>query len=103
MGICFNATNGYMKVNDVNMQSSIKDNEKVRTNEKTCCKHDTVMISPEAASFREVEQSTKAVANEVNESVSPEKIQSLKEQIAAGTYGVSSGDVADAILGRLAF
>ncbi len=103
MGISFNATSGYMKVNDVSLQGGVKENEKVRPNEKTFCKHDTVMISPQAASFREVEQNTKAVAAEVNQSVSPEKINSLKAQISAGTYNVSAGDVADAILDRLAF
>lgn len=103
MDICFNATSGYMKVNEVSLQGNVKEGEKIRLNEKTSCKHDTVMISPQAASFREVEQNTRTVAAEVNSSVSPEKINSLKAQIAAGTYNVSAGDVADAILDRLAF
>ena len=53
--------------------------------------------------FAEVDRSTKAIASEVSACAPQEKINSLKAQIAAGTYNVSAGDVADAILSRLAF
>ncbi|MBP1564515.1 MAG: flagellar biosynthesis anti-sigma factor FlgM [Oscillospiraceae bacterium] len=102
MNINFNVCNGYMKTNEIGSQS-LKEFSGIRPAERTVGKHDTVSISSEAASFAEVDRSTKAIASEVSTCAPQEKINSLKAQIAAGTYNVSAGDVADAILSRLAF
>ena len=64
---------------------------------------DKVSISPEASSFHELDKTTKSISSEVSASASQEKIESLKAQIQSGTYSVSAGSVADAILDRMAF
>ena len=103
MNINFNVLNGYMKTAEIGSQNGIRETENVQKSGRPAVKLDTVSISPEAASFREINGSTKAVAAEVNGSAPKERINSLKAQIAAGTYNVSAGDVADAILSRLSF
>jgi anti-sigma28 factor (negative regulator of flagellin synthesis) len=64
---------------------------------------DKVSISPEASSFREIDNVKKSISSEVSGAGSQERLNSLKAQIQAGTYNVSAGSVADAILGRMAF
>jgi len=104
MNINFNVCSSYLKAKEIGSQS-VKDNENIKTSDadKVCVKHDTVSISPEAASFREIDRSTKAISSDIESSVSQEKINSLKAQIADGTYNVSEEEVADAILDRLSF
>lgn len=103
MNINFNVCSGYMKT-DKTGSKNLRDYKGTYMSGKILSgQHDTVSISPEATSFRELDRSTKAIASEVYGSASQEKINSLKAQISAGTYNVSSGDVADAILDRMAF
>lgn len=103
MNINLNACNGYLKAQEINSQP-VKENEFIQpAGGKLNVKHDKVSISPEAASFAEISRSTKTIASEVSSTASQEKINSLKAQIAAGTYKVSADDVADAILDRIAF
>ncbi len=104
MNINFNVCNSYLKAKGIGPQS-VKDNENIKMSEtdKACIKHDTVSISPEAASFREIERSTRTISSDIENYASQEKINSLKAQIADGTYNVSAEEVADAILDRLSF
>lgn len=102
MNINFNVCNGYMKTNEIGSQG-IKEYGNIKSAGRIPAKQDTVSISSEATMFAEVDRGTKAIASEVSACAPQEKINSLKAQIAAGTYNVSAGDVADAILSRLAF
>ncbi len=102
MNINFNVCNGYIKTKEIGTQT-VKEYGNIKSENRLFSKHDTVSISSEAASFAEVDRTTKAIASEVNGCASQDKINSLKAQIAAGTYNVSAGEVADAILDRLAF
>lgn len=102
MNINLNACSGYLKAQEISSQP-VKENEFCKPVGKLSAKHDKVSISPEAASFAEIDRSTKTIASEISGSASQERINSLKAQIAAGTYNVSADDVADAILDRMAF
>lgn len=61
-------------------------------------KTDTVSISEEAASRAEARRLAGGLAAEVEGAASPERIEALRVQVAAGEYHVSSEDLADAIL-----
>ncbi|MBE6852069.1 MAG: flagellar biosynthesis anti-sigma factor FlgM [Ruminococcus sp.] len=104
MNINFNnVCSGYMKtekIGNINTKGYI---DPMSSGKVHSGQHDMVSISPEAASFRELDRSTKTIASEVYGSASQEKINSLKSQISAGTYNISAGSVADAILERMAF
>lgn len=105
MNINFNnVCSGYMKTDKIG-KSGLKGYTNMMTTpgRVTAGQRDKVSISPEASSFRELDRSTKAIASDVHGSASQEKINSLKAQIQAGTYNVSAGSVADAILDRMAF
>ena len=105
MNINFNnVSSGYMKTEKIG-KAALKGYTSIMSagERMTSGQHDKVSMSPEAASFRELDRSTKAIASEVSSSASQEKINSLKAQIQAGTYSVSAGSVADAILDRMAF
>lgn len=104
MNINFNNVNsGYMKTEKVGSTNIKGYTSMVPSGRTNVGQHDKVSISPEASSFREIDRSSKAIASEIHSSASQEKINSLKAQISAGTYNVSAGNVADAILQRLAF
>lgn len=64
-------------------------------------KKDSFSLSSEASLFRECGKTIKSAAAEITSPVSDEKIASLKSCIKNGSYYVSSGQIADAILDRL--
>ena len=64
-------------------------------------KKDSFSLSSNASMFRECSQAIKNAVNEVTAPAAEEKITSLKQQISSGAYNVSSGQIADAILGRI--
>ncbi len=100
-----NISGGYMKTEKVGGAAGIKayTNIMASAGRPAAGQHDKVSISPEASSFCELDKTTKSISSEVSASASQEKIESLKAQIQSGTYSVSAGSVADAILGRMAF
>ncbi len=105
MNINFNnVSTGYMKTEKIT-SAGIKGytNMMAATGKSAANQRDKVSISPEASAFREIDKTAKSIASEVSNSASQEKINSLKAQIQAGTYNVSAGSVADAILDRMAF
>ncbi len=87
-----------MKINDTQRVGAVnpyqRSNEaKAVTGEKKATRKDEVSISPEAMEMLQ--------ANSVQASADAEraqKIQSLKEQVAAGTYNVDAGALADKLL-----
>ncbi len=104
MNINFNSVNsGYMKTDKIGAKNIKGYANMIPSGRTPVNQHDTVSISPEASSFRELDRSSKAIASEIHGSASQERINSLKAQISAGTYNVSAGSVADAILERMAF
>ena len=105
MNINFNnVSSGYMKTEKIG-SAGIKGytNMMASTGKASVSQRDKVSISPEASAFRELDKTAKSIASEVSNSAPQEKINSLKAQIQAGTYNVSAGSVADAILDRMAF
>lgn len=67
----------------------------------TSGKTDMVSISAKAADFSAAKVKTTIAAN-VNSYSSAERISDIKEQVSAGTYNVSSQDIAKSILNRFA-
>lgn len=97
-----NVCSGYMRTEQISSKG-VQGYNNVENVSKPMQKKDTVTISPEASAFRELSSSNKAIAAGINNFASQEKINSLKAQIAAGTYNVSADKVADAILERMVF
>ena len=99
-----NISGGYLKTDKVG-STGIKAYTNVMSSagRPTAGQRDKVSISPEASAFREISETKQSISSEVSEAGSEERIKSLKAQIQAGTYNVSAGSVADAILGRMAF
>ena len=64
-------------------------------------KKDTVQISSEAATLRDINRMVKAVMKDIEEFDSPARLHDIKTAIENSTYNVSSQDVADEILTRL--
>ncbi|WP_017810944.1 MULTISPECIES: flagellar biosynthesis anti-sigma factor FlgM [Paenibacillus] len=87
-----------MKINDTQRVNAINPYQrnveaKSVTNEKKAGRKDEVSISPEAMEMLQA-NATQASANAER----AQKIQSLKEQVAAGTYKVDAGALADKLL-----
>lgn len=62
---------------------------------------DQLQISPQGSFQRSLAESAAAIGRETA-TVSPQRLAELKQQIAQGTYQVSAGDLADAMLSRSA-
>ncbi|WP_044974538.1 flagellar biosynthesis anti-sigma factor FlgM [Ruminococcus sp. HUN007] len=100
-----NISGGFMKTEKVGSAAGIKAYTNIMTSSgrPAAPQRDKVSISPEASSYCELDKTTKSISSEVSGPASQEKISSLKAQIQSGTYSVSAGSVADAILDRMAF
>lgn len=61
-------------------------------------KKDSFSLSSEASMFRECGKVIKSAVAEITSSAGEDKINSLKQQIENGSYNISSGQIADAIL-----
>lgn len=66
-------------------------------------KTDTVSISSNADSFRAMKETTNRISEEVKAGASAERLMDIKSKIENGTYAVSSGAAADAILAHMMF
>lgn len=62
---------------------------------------DTVVISQDAAARAEAGRVAAPLAQEVESTVTPERLQTLQQSVADGSYYVESGAIADAILDRI--
>lgn len=62
---------------------------------------DKVTFSEESAARAELSRLNATLANEVEDTASPEKLASLAHSVNSGTYFVDSDDLADAILGSI--
>lgn len=62
---------------------------------------DTVQISEDAALRAETERMAKSMANEVENSATQDRIDQLRASVQAGTYNVSSQEIAQAIISKL--
>lgn len=62
---------------------------------------DKVTISQGAAARAEAGRLASSLAAEVENTASPERIESLRQAVQDGSYSVPAEDVADAILDRL--
>lgn len=60
---------------------------------------DEVVLSDKAREYSAMNLINNAVIDEVSRKASPEKLLRLKNEVASGTYHVSSDEIADAILG----
>ncbi len=70
--------------------------------EKTSAeKKDSFSLSSEASMFRECGKVIKSAVAEITAPADGSRINMLKQKIADGSYNVSSGQVADAILDRI--
>lgn len=61
-------------------------------------KKDSFSLSSEASMFRECGKVIKSAVAEITSSADEDRINSLRQQIRNGSYNISSGQVADAIL-----
>jgi anti-sigma28 factor (negative regulator of flagellin synthesis) len=64
-------------------------------------KTDVVSISSKAVAHKEINKKTAEIAENVKNAVSVQHIQDIKTKIQNGTYAVSSGVVADAVLAHV--
>ncbi len=64
-------------------------------------KKDSFSLSSEASMFRQCGGVIKDSVSEITAPASKSRINTLRQQIADGSYNVSSGQVADAILDRI--
>ena len=62
---------------------------------------DKVTISQSAAQRAEAGRLVPALSAEVESTAAPERVEALRQAVQDGSYHVSAGDVADAILDRL--
>lgn len=62
---------------------------------------DRISISSQGSYQKDVRQMTKSTMQEVVRYSSPERLEEIRGRIASNTYFVSTGDVADAIMGRV--
>ena len=108
MNISFNNIPHGRYMNKTNAVNSYKPAVSFETvlNEKLSgsysVKSDTVSISADAVSYNFINKAVKDIADDVN-SAGLSKISQIKESLANGTYDISAGDVADAILSRFGF
>lgn len=102
MDMKIRSTNGYLNVNSVSSTKNKKTDAGVQgMTMKTDSKSDIITISAEGTFQAEIDKEIKAISEEISNISSEEKVNSIKEQIANGTYFVSSENVADAILNKL--
>lgn len=59
---------------------------------------DQIEISPEGARKMEAEQLTKAIASELREPASPERLKDLQKAIENKSYHVPTGDLVNAMM-----
>lgn len=70
--------------------------------EKTSAeKKDSFSLSSEASMFRECGRIIRSSVAEITAPADKDRLSALKQQIANGSYNVSSGQIADAILDRI--
>lgn len=84
-------------------QSPVSTQEKTSASFETEVKNgksDKVMISQNATNQSSIARISKPIANEVNSVDNSDKIKTLKEQIANGTYHVSTEELTDKLLSR---
>lgn len=67
----------------------------------TAEKKDSFSLSSEASMFRECGKVIKSAVSEITAPANESRISMLRQQIINGSYNVSSGQVADAILDRI--
>ncbi len=99
MNINFNVYNSYVKSQDFGSYG--KENE-TASGKQMDAKQDKVSFSADAAAYRAFDKQVKATAAEVEQAGGSAKLAALRASIQAGTYSVSSADLADAILNRIA-
>lgn len=78
---------------------SLHNMKNSRTDDKT----DVVSISSNADSFRAMNNTVKQISEEVKNANSTERVNEIKTKVQNGTYDISSGAVADAILTHMMF
>ncbi len=81
-----------------NQIHNIKSGSKL-SEEKT----DVVSISSNAEAYREIKTQTAEISEQVKSVTTADKIQELKTKVQDGTYAVSTGVTADAILAHMLF
>lgn len=64
-------------------------------------KTDVVSISSKAAAHKEISRKTAEISENVKNTVSVQRVQEIKSKIQNGTYAISSGVVADAVLAHI--
>lgn len=107
MKIDFN--NGYMRVNALK-RTYRSDNTAATGNNinnepknSDSMSADVISISPDAACRHEIDTTVKKITSEIVNSsqADDDRIESLRTQIQNGTYNISAGDVANAVLNRM--
>ena len=71
------------------------------TEKASVSKKDSFSLSSEASMFRECGKIIKSAVAEITSPASEDRINALRQQIKNGSYNISSGQVADAILDRI--
>lgn len=60
---------------------------------------DTITISADAANRKTIDQATRLASTDLKKEIPSNRVEMLKKAIAEGKYYVSSGDIADSIMG----
>lgn len=85
--------------NNINVSNYEKANSSF-DNEVKNANSDKVMISSNATNQSIISRFGKPISNEINNTDNSEKISRLKEEIANGTYHVSTDELVDKLLSR---
>lgn len=87
------------KIENSNVSSYEKTNSSFETEVKSS-NSDKVMISPNATNQSTISRFGKPISNEINNQDNSAKISKLKEEVANGTYHVSTDELVDKLMSR---
>lgn len=98
MNIRFNPLSAYRNTSSVSGKRGKYD----VSADKGAVKTDKVTISAEGSDYAQTVKIQNDISAEVSEYGSADRLAAIKKQIADGSYGVSSKEIADRILERFA-
>ena len=103
MNIQFNSVNSCNKFNRISNSSKAVSKNTVVDFPSSAMRNDVISISADAVDYSKISDIKKSITSNATNYNDTEKIDSLKKLISDDKYSVSSKDIADKILERLAW
>lgn len=103
MNIQFNSVNDCNKLNRISNLSKAVSKNTVVDFPSSAMRNDVISISADAVDYSKISDIKKSITSNATNYNDTEKIDSLKKLISDDKYSVSSKDIADKILERLAW